>query len=105
VTEPATVFPWVELAGSGGVAAALSMCWMFLKHLKDQKLAENEALKEITSQFAQTIRIASTDVKEGMAVFQAHTAVLLADGRDRETRMHELLRETRAALTAAPLTQ
>ena len=91
--------PWTELLSSGGVGVALAMCWLFLKHLREQRIADAEESKRkdetvatVTAEFSQTIRAVSTDVKDGMAKMQETQTILLADSRDREARLHEHLR-------------
>jgi hypothetical protein len=98
---------WTEVLAVPGIGAALFVCWMFLKHLREQRDADHEAAKQrieeasrkdahverIAADFSQTIRAVSLDVKQGLDRLHETTSSLLLDGRERESRLHDLFRE------------
>lgn len=92
-------FPWTEVLSSGGVGVALAMCWLFLKHLKEQRQTDaeeskrkDENVERITTEFSQTVRHVSSDVSNSIEKLQETTTLLLTDSRDREAKLHEILR-------------
>jgi len=102
--QVAAVVPWSELLSGGGIGVALGMGWLVLKYLKEQRVLEleesrrkDQTIAGITTEFSQTIRNVSADVKEGMAQMQETQVILLKDNREREAKLHELLREVRAS--------
>lgn len=94
----APTFSWGEVLAIPGVGAALAMCWMFLKHLKEQREADDQrdkrkdaTLEKISSDFSGTVQHVSADVKEGLDKLHETTTILLNDSREREAKLHALL--------------
>lgn len=93
--------PWSEILSGGAGALAIAICWMFLKHLKDIREADleegrrkDESVERITTEFSQTVRQVSTDVKQGLDKLQETQSILLKDHRDQVMQLHDLLRNT-----------
>lgn len=92
---------WGEVLAIPGAGAALAMCWLFLKHLKEQRTADSadsrhkdETIEKVTAEFSQTVRHVSTDVKEGLDKLHETTTLLLNDSREREAKLHALIHRT-----------
>lgn len=93
-------FSWGEVLAIPGVGAALAMCWLFLKHLKEQRTSDDsrdkrkdETLEKISADFSGTVRHVSSDVKEGLDKLHQTTTLLLNDSRDREAKLHALIHQ------------
>ena len=97
-------FSWGEVLAIPGVGAALAMCWLFLKHLKDQRTSDDErdkrkdaTLEKISSEFSGTVRHDSTDVQTGLDKRHETTSILLNDSREREAKLHQLIHQVASA--------
>ena len=95
----AGVIPWADLLSGGGVGVTVFMCWLFLKHLREQRVADiedakrkDETIAGVTTEFSRTIQNVSADVKDGMTKMQETQVILLKDNREREAQLHDLLR-------------
>ena len=93
--------PWTEILSSGGgLGLFVAALWMFLRHLKEvqQQTAEADARKsatieKISADFSSTVKGVAADVNNGLAKLNETTNLLLADGRERENRLHKMFRE------------
>lgn len=90
LTEVASTIPWIE---SIGASVGVAMVVLFLRYLEKKDKASNDAIKAVASDFSQTIRDVSSDVKLGMSDIHTQTQTILSDSRDREAKLHELIRE------------
>ena len=78
----ASDFPWSTIAGGGSAAALLGAMWFFLRHIGESRRENNETTKQISSEFAAT-------VKDNSDTFSETTRFILTDSKEREAKMHE----------------
>tara|TARA_R110002126_G_scaffold291760_1_gene457023 strand:- start:6828 stop:7121 length:294 start_codon:yes stop_codon:yes gene_type:complete len=83
--QAAAALPWAEILGGGAAGVAVFMCYLFLRHMSEARKEANVVIEKVSTDFASTVR-------DNSEKFSETTQFILTDSKDREAKLHELLR-------------